>query len=229
MSIEFTGTQKEYLERATRMYFNFKEIMLISEELDTKRKSLPGPLVELRNALDHLMRVLGSKFRIDLNDDSRYGRDDVQLNPEDSEKYQEKNLDKLYGHIYRAGYDVLDYMGINIRDLIQKKMRFYSNSAKNQVFPEYHKEIVPKIYIISNKIAKLRMRKDVDGSILIKGKDNFEKYKKEVMELYEIYNEKILPMLPSITQYDRKHIFTKIVGFIIGGVVGSFITLLFKL
>ena len=37
MTIEFQGKQKEILERATRLYFLFKRIMLISEEFDTNR------------------------------------------------------------------------------------------------------------------------------------------------------------------------------------------------
>jgi hypothetical protein len=60
---------------------------------------------------------------------------------EADEKYAVINLDKAFGHVYRAGYDLLDFISIVLRKKIRNELESISSEALATIFPEYYREI----------------------------------------------------------------------------------------
>nr|MDO8086448.1 hypothetical protein [Candidatus Sigynarchaeum springense] len=86
--LSFTESEKAKIKKKTELYHLFKDLLIEAEELDDEHKTQPQILLEVRNALEHLMRVLIMKF--------------APAN-EQSGGYFEQTLDKFHVHVYRAG------------------------------------------------------------------------------------------------------------------------------
>ena len=83
-------------------YFVVKELIIKAENLE-KEKRLPiNAINELRNALDHIMRVLAKEFKV------YDGNVNIQ-----------QNLIEALEHIYRAGYDACDVIAITLLEEIE--------------------------------------------------------------------------------------------------------------
>ena len=124
MPFKFSTQELEKLKEITLFYIRVKALLLMAEEVDKDRKTNPQILLELRNAFDHLMRVFIGKF---------------ELKEKNDPEYPDKVMEKFFGHLYRAGYDILDWLSINLRDQIAHHMNHYSHEAINAVFPEYYR------------------------------------------------------------------------------------------
>ena len=102
-----------------------KEIMIYAEEVGGE--SFSPATEELRHAFDHLMRVFAFKFGFKQAD----------------AKYAIENLMPAYRHLYRAAYNLLDYLSIYFMDKVQEEMKSFSGKTLQEVFPKYYKEIKP--------------------------------------------------------------------------------------
>jgi hypothetical protein len=193
---DFSFTPEEILQikKTTELYLLFKDLLLEAEELDDERKTQPQILIELRNALEHLMRTITKKFA-----------PEQEQNP----GYITKTLDKFLGHVYRAGYDVLDWQSIVLRGKIIKALKRFSFDAIKEVLPDYYSTIRPAIEKISQDIASIRKKKDIDG-VFDASFENFKMYADKVHELQTTYREKILPAVNSIAEVNRKKKWTDI-------------------
>ncbi|MHA1618935.1 MAG: hypothetical protein ACTSVZ_06595 [Promethearchaeota archaeon] len=130
------------------------------------------------------------------------------------------------GHLYRAGYDVLDWLAITFRELISKALRFYSNKTIEKVFPNYYSKIKPKIEDISYKIAEIRENKDVDNDDHF-GENaftNFMEYYKLVSDVEQLYKNTIRNKIGALKEHRTKSVFYSvgkiIVGFVLGVLTG---------
>lgn len=85
-------------------------------------------------------------------------------NEEKPEEYVEDNFDKAIGHLYRAFFDIADWVSINLRESILEEFTDYSHDCIQAVIPEYYTDIVPTIEEISVKIADVRTGKDVTST-----------------------------------------------------------------
>lgn len=217
MTLDFSEEETKKLKEITALYQISKGLMLYSEEVDEEKRSYLQPINEFRNAFDHLMRVFAFKFGL----------------KEADEKYAVINLDKAFGHVYRAGYDLLDFISIALRKKIQNELESISSEALSTIFPEYYREIKPYIEDKSSEIAKLRAGKDV-GDANVK---DFEKYI-EIVENFKSYFDKILKIKPSLIEYDQKtekekkkeRVWQILIGVIIaimGAIVGVILTISF--
>lgn len=63
------------------------------------------PVNEIKDAFDHFMRISAVKFGMNDGDES----------------YVQKNLEKVFSHIYRATFELFDYIRIYQKDSIDKK------------------------------------------------------------------------------------------------------------
>ena len=79
------------------MYGRVKELIVFCEENHEDFKSNLHVVKELRDAFDHLMRIFAVKFGI---------------KDEQEEDYIKINMDKVYGHVYRAGPYRHDSLGL---------------------------------------------------------------------------------------------------------------------
>lgn len=215
--LKFTEEETNLFYELTNLYPSVKELILYGEEVDPEHRSHLQSINELRNAMDHLMRVFGYKFNLKKDVGSEYSR---------------KNIDKAFGHVYRAGYDALDWLNITVRERITKELEGVSHEAILEVFPEYYREIKPKIEKTSDEVSDIRVGKDVTGDEVQTGKfENFEQYIEVVRELKGSL-DKIIEIKPSLLECEKerkkkekKELAIRILLVLISVVGGSLVTL----
>lgn len=130
------------------------------------------------------MRVYAAYFKIEHEANSAY----IQI-----------NLDKAFAHVYRAGYDTLDWTTLFLREYIANEMKEFSLEAINFVFPEYYREIRPDIEEINEAIAKVRFGKDIGEPNFV----SFIGYVKQMKKLGDYYKE-VLKKKSSLIEYEGK-------------------------
>ena len=181
--MEFSDAEIKKLEEITTLYATVKKWMLYAEEIHPEKKTFIQPINEIKNAFDHLMRVFASKLELKSTDAT----------------YIAINLDKAFAHIYRATYDLLDYISIYLRKKISDELDRISPEALTKIFSEYYKEIKPYIESKSSEISNLRANKDIaDPNI-----DDLQKYV-EIIERMKTYLDKIVEIKPSLIDYEER-------------------------
>lgn len=169
----FTGGEGEHLFKITQFYNLTKELLLFGEQLDKEGRTHLQPINEIRNGFDHLTRVFAFKcgYKEGMEDDD----------------YPGKNLERSFGHIYRAAYDTLDWVSTLLRDSIVEELKPYAPQVIQAAIPEYYPNIRPRVeQIVLKEVPELRASKDIGTSNL----ENFEKYVEITKEL-KGYDESI--------------------------------------
>lgn len=176
---------EDRLRKLTELYLVVKELMLYFEEVNPEQKSDIQPINELRNAFDHMMRVSAVV---------------LEIKPQDSpQDYIRTHIDKAFGHVYRAGYDTVDFLSLTIKSLINEDLEGFSVDAIHKALPEYYSIIKPEIEQINQQIAEYRAQKDVAQN----DADHLIDYTETVRKLRE-YRKKISRALPAIAEIDDK-------------------------
>lgn len=199
----------EKLKEITLLYKKVKRLMIDVEEWNDKKAFAPT-LLELRSSLDHLMRFYAYKFGY---------KTDVQ------EDYPNKNLFKSEGHLFRAGYDSLDYLSIEITESILERVEPFSTEAISKAIPEYFAQIRPDMEEISGIIADIRAEKDMDKN----NSQNFDRHIEAIEKLRSYYNL-IQKKMNTLVEYEEKRnlemrsesykeLKLLIVGAVIGGLI----------
>ncbi|MFZ2410874.1 MAG: hypothetical protein WAW23_04825, partial [Candidatus Methanoperedens sp.] len=142
----FSEIEEEKLKQTTLLYGRVKELIIFCEENQEEFKSNFYIVKELRDAFDHLMRVFAVKLGVKTNN---------------GEEYIEASLEKVMGHVFRAGYDTLDFASIILRDKINKEISEFSSPTIEAAIPKYYSEIRPSIEAITTDIIALRNNKDI--------------------------------------------------------------------
>ena len=114
----------------TELYLVVKETILYFEEINQEQKADIQVINELRNAFDHLMRVSATIFEVKA----------LSNNPNE---YILKNLDKAYGHVYRAGYDTIDFLCLTIKKEISDSLCEFDPFVIKEALPDYYPIIKP--------------------------------------------------------------------------------------
>lgn len=202
----FSDDELDYFRQITLLYAKVKELVIFCEENHDEFKSNLHVVKELRDSFDHLMRIFAIKFDLKENGD----------------EYININMEKIFGHVYRAGYDSLDYASLILRDKINNEVEGFSPSAIQAAIPSYYSEIRPTVEKITDDIVKLRTEKDVANSSL----EEFSEYVDNIEKLHEMYDV-ILKAKPSLIEYtdkQKRDSFWKIliqigIGIIIGAIL----------
>lgn len=162
-----------YWDNICTIYFLTKHYILLAEEISDDFDTFLQPLKEHRDAFDHIVRVYGSKF---LNEPLS-----------NVESYQQENMNKAVGHVYRAFFDTADWLTYICRRKIRESIQNLSYAEIIQAYPQY-KDLKKRLIEIPTEIAKIREKKDIsdDEKVLIK---EVEQYKKILDELIASYNE----------------------------------------
>ena len=153
-------------------YFKVKTLYIEGEEYDPKLKSNLQPLNELRNALDHVFRIVALELKREIDGD----------NP-DLKLQLEKQFYELDRHLTLVFYDVCDYLSLAYRNRINDILKPYSSSVIRNAFPNYYREMRPKIEEINGKFALLRGKRSELGS---EGDDD-EVFYQHLLELQKYY------------------------------------------
>ena len=173
------------LGEIVHLFDNVKMLIIYCEEIAADFATYPQVLLELRNTLDHILRAISA-----------------ELNPKPGydSKYVLENLRKSYGHLFRAGYDALDWTGIELRDLIVEELEEFSSETILKVIPEYYQTMKPQILDFNRQIAEIRKRKDVAN--VDQNLEDFDKYLKIIKAIKEDY-EKIVKVKPSLIEVEK--------------------------
>lgn len=183
--MKFNDTEvEEKLKEITKLYLKVRELMLYADEIHPEKKTFIPPINEIRNAFDHLMRVFAVKF---------------ELKTTDKEDYITDNLDRALGHVYRAAFDVLDYVSIHLRNKILDEINEIPTEALNVVFPDYYQKIRPDIEKASTEISDFRSRKDMGDPKI----DDVTKYA-EIIDRLKSHLDKTLEIRPSLIEYEER-------------------------
>ncbi len=204
MKIEFDEKEGKLFEEIIGLYSISKDIMIYAEEVGGE--SFSPATEEFRHAFDHLVRVFAFKLGFKQAD----------------AKYAIENLMPAYRHLYRAAYNLLDYLSIYFRDNVQDEMKSFSGETLQEIFPEYYKEIKPYFVVEApTEISKLRIEKDIGK----RNKNDLNKYT-EIVERFKSYYGEIIKIKPSLIEYEgekRKKRLWQILFPIITAIIGAVI------
>lgn len=201
------------------LYVQAKALILYSEEVDPDSRSNLQVIKELRDALDHLMRVIVAR----VGTQAPAGAADPE--------YVSRNIHKAVGHIYRAAFDALDGTVLSLRVKITQVVDSYPLEVLNQVIPNYW-DIKRKLNELSGQVTEHRARKDVGAEIGA----TLDGYVSDVEAIKCFYSE-LLSCGPALDEYavrlarqDRKKLLRDwliaLGSAVIGGVVGVLATYL---
>lgn len=165
---------QQYWISICEIYFLTKHYLLISEELSDDFDTFLQPLKEHRDAFDHITRVYGYSMTGVGNDKSF-----------DVKKYQEENMKKAVGHVYRAFFDTADWLSYVCRKKIREILSNVSKDVINEKYPDYP-SAKQKLNQFPNQIAENREKKDLsdDESVLIKEVDKYATILNEILDIY---------------------------------------------
>lgn len=168
------------------LYVQAKALILYSEEVDPESRSNLQVIKELRDAFDHLMRVIVAR----LGSEVPPGASDPE--------YCSKNTQKAIGHIYRAAFDALDGTVLSLRVKITEVVDNYSLDVLNAVVPNYW-DIKCRLNDLSGRITEHRARKDVGSEIGI----TLDRYVADV-EIIKGFYKDLLSYGPALDEYSAK-------------------------
>jgi len=181
-ALALTEDETKTLREITKLSRKVKKLVIDAEEWNNKKAYAPT-LLEIRNSQDHLMRFFAFKFGL---------RTDVP------DSYPQDNLLKVKAHLYRAGYDSLDYLSVGITKNILKNLEPFSNDAIVAIIPEYYSRILPDLDNISRTIAEIRASKDMDTK-----SDDFDRHI-EAIEKLRLHNVGILGKMKSLIEFEAR-------------------------
>lgn len=181
--MDFDDVELRKLRELAELYATVKGRIIYAEEIDPKSNSNLQINKEMRDAYDHLMRVLNAKF-----------------NPNGHDyEYCSNNIDKAIGHTYRAGFDALDGTAMSLKELIFLLLQNYPHDVIREVLPNYWSYKL-KINQITGGIVLNRSAKDIgdlNGEI-------FNRYVLNVEELKNIYDN-IINHGPNLDECSAAH------------------------
>lgn len=156
---DFDIKQSKCIQQMVSVHFYTKKYLLIAEEIADQGELFLQPLKEHRDAFDHLMRCYSISFITN------------EISEENKDKYITKNLDKAYGHVYRAFFDTADWLTYLLRKWIRTKLLSIGEEECKKKLNNYN-DIKTLINDIPLKIASLRQSKDVGKSFDSNDDDN---------------------------------------------------------
>jgi len=137
------------------------------------------------------------------------------------EKQFRHELIEMQSHVRRAGYDAFELLSSVLSQSILKKLRRISNKALDTVFPEYYTSIVPQLTNLQVRLAEIRTDKNHFNK-------PFKQYLIEISSLIEVY-KKVSSMIPSLREYDRKLVLSKVLYYAITLIIGILIGLVIEI
>ena len=132
-----------------------------------------------------------------------------------------------YRHLYRAAYNLLDYLSIYFMDKVQEEMNSFSGKTLQEVFPKYYKEIKPYFEVEAPaEISNLRSEKYIGT----RNENDLNKYI-DIVERFKSYYGEIIKIKPNLIECEKKtrdknkksrlwQLLIPIITAIIGAVIG---------
>lgn len=165
----------EYKNNLYKTYIASKNLFIRAEEQLEQMSFFVAPMIEHRDALDHIMRYFEYK------------------NSEGLSEKAIKELDRALEHELRAYFDIADFVCITVRQEIATSLKGVSSRKIKKIWSDYVL-IKQKISNVSNELAEIRQNR---GTSL----EHLEKYMPvmdEVLEIYDFYNINIEPKIRKV-------------------------------
>lgn len=161
------------------LYREVKAIIALAEGTDPQGKTYAGPMNEMRNVLDHVMRCIEYPGKT------------------------EHEFHEAKEHLYRAGYDAYEILAMYIGKGIEDDLKDYPRDVITVILPNYYKTYRPKLSDIKTALADIRASKRLDPDVHQK---SFREYLPVIRELRTIANH-ISTMIPELQAETlrRKH------------------------
>lgn len=157
-------TKEELLLETAKLYFDVRGLFMQSEERVPDMKMFLAPLIEERDALDHLMCFYLDSAENDLSDEIL------------------DQIREAQEHLKRAFFDIADFVCIRIRQYIDDVLGNMKPKQIERFWDEYS-ESRQKVVNFSENLSKIRTeRRNTMSSI--------KEYKTKVIpEIFKIYEE----------------------------------------
>lgn len=169
---DLESREKQYRRDLYNTYIESKNLFICAEEILEPMSFFVAPILEHRDALDHIMRYFDLKNKNGLSEDAV------------------KELDRALSHELRAYFDIADYVCITIRQQIANSLKRINSKKIQKVWSEYT-DIKKRVVNVSEEIAEIR--KNRNSSLT-----HIEKYKpvvEEMMGIYKVYVTNIEPKI----------------------------------
>ena len=173
----FEILQQQEIQKIIKKLYNLhqetKRYLLTAEEVSEDGVALIQPLKEHRDAYDHIIRIFASTAKKIPQDCNYYN-------------YVKGNLEKAYGHEYRAFFDTADWLSYNLRRSLRERINRIPYQKRKDMIPDYP-ETIKLLNQYPFKFSELRKDKDiVDAS----NSDNtVDEYKIILDTLIELYKQ----------------------------------------
>lgn len=139
------------------LYKEVRQLVILAEYENENQKFIITSVNELRNAFDHVMRIM-----------------------EDSNSMQ-TNFNKAKAHLYRASYDALEIISLSKLQRIKSIREQFQYNDIVEAYPQYHTQIIPIVERTKQELSIARANKDLND--LGSEKNCFEKFEKIVQDL----------------------------------------------
>lgn len=169
---DLESLEKQHKSDLYNTYMECKNLFIRAEELLEEMSFFVAPVLEHRDALEHIMRYFDLK--------NREGLSDAAV----------KELDKALSHELRAYFDIADYISVTIRQQIADSLKKASSKKIQKVWNEY---IDLKKWIVKTSEEIAEIRKNRNSSL-----EHIEKYKPVMEEMIHIYKTYITDIEPQI-------------------------------
>lgn len=169
---DLESREKQYRRDLYDTYIESKNLFIRAEELLEQMSFFVAPVLEHRDALDHIMRYFDLK--------NKSGLSEVAI----------KELDRALSHELRAYFDIADYICITIRQQISDSLKRISIKKIQKVWNEYS-DIKKRVVKVSEEIAEIRQNRNSSLK-------HIEKYKpviEEMISIYKVYMTNIEPQI----------------------------------
>lgn len=136
--MQFTNDEKEIIKNITEVYLLNRKYFIKAEEYIDGLKFFITPVLEHRDALDHLARAF-----------------DLAL----SEKDCLDQLKNAQNHELRAFFDISDYICIKMREKIGLDLKRLSKAKIKKIWNDYE-EVKIKVVELSKELADIRINRN---------------------------------------------------------------------
>ena len=171
-NVELITQEDIYKKKLYKAYIESKNLFISAEEILERMSFFVAPIIEHRDALDHIMRYFNYKSEDGLTERAI------------------KELDRALEHELRAYFDIADFVCITIRQEIASSLKNVSSRKIKKIWNDYI-DVKNRIAKVSDELVGIRQNR---GSSL----EHLEKYlpvMEEILDIYKFFNSNIEPQI----------------------------------